>query len=122
MAVYREGYSIIDTIQKQLQQIFDDAADVGAPVNKNDKLWNAIKQLNEWYGVKGSKKKLDDDTFTFEFELMDEWAVSDRRKTEEEATERYKLTYTFLKRYQKKPYLRQQFKGVHGYCYVEEVG
>jgi hypothetical protein len=121
MAVYREGYSILEKIQKASIQVFNDACDAGAPVQKDSQLWNDIKQLFEWYGVEGSKKQETKDTHVFQFELMDEWAVSDERKTEKEATEKYKLTYTKLESYQKKPYLNPQFKGMHGFVEVQKI-
>ena len=122
MSVYREGYHILKQIQiNQAQQVFNDAADAGAPVQKGDALWNGIKQLKEWYGVTLSEKQPTNDSKCFEFQLMDEWAVSDKRKTEQEALEQYRLTYTKLESYQKKPYLNPAFKGKHGFVYVEKI-
>lgn len=95
MAVYREGYNIAELITKASVRIFNDAADYGAPVKKGDKLWNAAKQLADWYGEgetvvnrystgRSADKKII---------LIDEWAVSDERKTLKEATEVYTLSF-----------------------------
>lgn len=101
MAVYREGYHIVESLEKQHRQIWSDAADCGVPVCKGDANWNAAKQLVEWYGVKGTRSehvygdgKLQGITITQEVMLMDEWAVSDERKTVKEATEIYRITFT----------------------------
>jgi hypothetical protein len=121
MAVYREGYDILKKIQTASIQVFNDACDCGAPVQENDVMFNGIKQLFEWYGNKKTKKQETPETHSFEFTLMDEWAVSDERKTVKEATEKYKLTYTRLRTYQKKPYLNSQFKGMHGFVEVQKL-
>jgi hypothetical protein len=121
MAVYREGYSILEKIQKALVQVFSDACDVGAPVQKDSQLWKDINQLFEWYADKRTKRNETITSYSFEFTLMDEWAVSDERKTVKEATEVYKLTYTKLEQYQKKPYLNPQFKGMHGFVEVDKI-
>jgi hypothetical protein len=96
MAVYREGFSAIKDIEDNSVRIYDDACDFGAPCNKGDKIWNAAKQLVDWYGVPGSRtdySKVGGNGVTQTVELMDEWAVSDKRKTEEEATEYYRVSY-----------------------------
>ena len=97
MSVYKEGYHIIESIMNQSRQIFPDAADFGVPVTENDSNWNDIKQLVEWYGVKETRridKWNGGSSVVCIVELMDEWAVSDRRKTEDEALERFKVYYT----------------------------
>jgi hypothetical protein len=97
MSVYKEGYHALELITKEAKQIWPDAADFGAPVKKDSSLWNWIKQLTEWYGIKSTRYASAPDkkhmTASIYVHLMDEWAVSDERKTEEEATEFYKVTY-----------------------------
>jgi hypothetical protein len=56
MSVYKEGYYIIDEIERASYQIYPDAADYGAPVVKGDKLWNAVGQLYDWYGDKETRR------------------------------------------------------------------
>ena len=121
MAVYREGYHCLERIQNQTVQVFNDAIDHGVPVKKCDKIWGAIKQLKEWYGIEGTRKQETDDSISFDFELMDEWAVTDGRKTEAEATERYKLTYTKLENYKSKPYLNSPFRGADGFVFIYKL-
>lgn len=92
-AVYREGYKCLELIEQNSVQIYPDAADFGAPYNKGDKIYNATKQLVDWYKDKNipiknhkySTGASSEATVT----LMDEWAVSDERKTVAEATEKY---------------------------------
>ena len=92
MAIYREGFSAIKDIENNSVRIYNDACDFGAPCKKGDKIWNAAKQLVDWYKVENSRKQY---AYGVEnvVELMDEWAVSDERKTVEEATEYYKVSY-----------------------------
>lgn len=121
MAVYREGYSILEMINSNAQAVFNDACDLGAPVEKGDALWYGIKQLYEWYGEEGSKKRETGWSYSFVVELMDEWAVSDKRKTEEEAIDRYKVTYTLMEPWINKPYLNGIFRGAHGFVNIEKM-
>jgi hypothetical protein len=97
MAVYREGFAAIDIIEKASVQIYNDACDFGAPCKKGDKIWNTAKQLVDWYKVENSRKQynIGNKPYGVEnvVELMDEWALGDRRKTVEEATEYYKVSY-----------------------------
>ena len=92
MAIYREGFSAIKDIEDNSVRIYDDACDFGAPCKKGDKIWNAAKQLVDWYGTPDSRIVNGYDVAQT-VEIMDEWAVSDRRKTEEEATEYYRVSY-----------------------------
>ena len=64
MAVFKEGYHIVNEIEKSSKQIYPDACDYGAPVTKGDKLWNNVNQLFEWYGEKESKKVIEYSTGT----------------------------------------------------------
>ena len=96
MAVYREGYHWVDELSKRSVQIFPDAADYGVPVRKGDEEWEVAKKLVEWYGVEGTREYNDYNvgkSVEHTIELMDEWAVSDGRKTIPEATERFQVGY-----------------------------
>lgn len=96
MAVFREGYQIIEQIADSSVRIFDDACDFGAPIKPGDPLWVMLKQLIEWYGVEGTRIENRWSTgrsVEAEIELMDEWAVSDGRKTESEATDRFHIMF-----------------------------
>lgn len=97
MSVYKEGYHALEEIHKSAKQIWPDACDFGTPVKEGSTLWNSIKQLCEWYGIKSTRAVSAADkkhrTVSIYVHLMDEWAVSDGRKTEKEATEFYKVTY-----------------------------
>ena len=93
MAVYREGYSIIESLQNQSVQIYPDACDFGVPVEIGDANWKALKQLTEWYGMEGHREKKALGVKHL-VKLVDEWAVSDERKTWEEAIEIFQIEYT----------------------------
>jgi hypothetical protein len=96
MAVYREGYHIIESIIRNQLQIFPDAADVGVPISKGDNTWVSLKQLTEWYGVEGTRSAHSYSTgksVEMDIELLDEWAVSDKRKTMEEAKDIFHVSY-----------------------------
>lgn len=97
MSVYKEGYSIVEEIEKLSQRIYPDACDYGVPVTKGDRMWNAMNQLTEWYGEKETRKVARYSTgvsVEIEIVLMDEWAVSDRRKSVTQATDKFLLQYT----------------------------
>lgn len=119
-AVYREGYMCLDIIQKNSVQIYNDAADFGALFNRGDKIFNAAKQLIEWYQKEGTeikrhKYETGEDAEAI-VQLIDEWAVSDERKTMAEATETYRVHCVTSKngiKYQGKTYI--------GYVYVEKI-
>jgi hypothetical protein len=96
MAVYREGFSWLGELVSASKQIFDDACDYGVLVNKDDTLWNTAKNLTEWYGIEGTRKHINyptGSTTSIEIYLLDEWAVSDQRKTMEEAETKYIISY-----------------------------
>ena len=126
MAVYREGYSILEDIKKNSERVYNDAADVGAPVKKGEQMWSNISMLREMYGPKDEfpEDKLEErkDEFGgyFDIMLMDEWAFSDGRKTEEEATEVYRIHYMKITN-PRHPSLNPDFKGVDGFAYVEQI-
>lgn len=95
-SVYKEGYLIIDKIQKASRRIYSAAADVGVPVKKNDNYWKMIQHLVDRFGIKGSRE-IDDygygKSIKIDIELLDEWAYSDERKTEKEALDRYSIYF-----------------------------
>jgi len=93
MSVYKEGYHTVELIQKQSKQIWPDACDFGAPTKKDDDLWKWVKQASEWYGIKTCRKSDYTGHVSTIISLIDEWAVSDGRKTEEQATEYYHINY-----------------------------
>ena len=116
MSVYKEGYHAINEIQAQSVQIYSDACDYGVPCKKGDSTWNLTNQLATWYGDKDTKKvnaystgKSVDITVT----LMDEWAVSDERKTIKEATENYNLSFVTCK--------TEKCKGYDGYVTLTKL-
>lgn len=96
MAVYREAFHIKAQIEKQSTQIFNDAADFGAPVKHGDYLWKATNQLASWYGDKETRNEARYSTgrsVSIEVTMIDEWAVSDERKSYKDATEIYDLSF-----------------------------
>lgn len=119
MSVFKEGYKAIETIQRNTQQVFNDACDAGAPVYIDGVIWKVIQTLVNY---------LDDDEragivrtnegCTCKVTLIDEWAVSDQRKTYEQAQDTFVIEYQKLDTYQNKPYLTESFKGADGYVNV----
>jgi len=97
MAVYREGYSIINELLKQSKRIYPDACDFGVPVKKGDSNFNSLKQLTEWYGIKRTRVQ-NSCGVSQKIELLDEWAVSDGRKTVAEARDIYLVEYVNVQR------------------------
>ncbi len=94
MAVYREGFSILEKYGNEKHQIWNDSCDEGVAVSKDDSNWNVFKQLVEWYGDPSTRKCDKEVGIVSEVvTLIDEWAVSDERKTVEEATEEYLVTF-----------------------------
>jgi hypothetical protein len=95
MAVYREGYHAVKEIQSKSVQIYSDACDYGVPCRKGDSIWQLTNQLATWYGDKSTKvvnsKRTNVDIMVT---LIDEWAVSDERKTLKEATEHFHVSFT----------------------------
>ena len=119
MAVFREGYKAVELIQSLSGQVFIDACDYGAPVTKGDAVWDEIKQLMA-YADKGDIVRGEDGvegTVT----LIDEWAVSDRRKTVEQATDIFKVVYTKLEYWKGKPYLMPNFRQADGFVNVYKL-
>lgn len=118
MAVYREGYKALETIQRESKQIYSDACDFGALTKKGDHIWNAAKQLVDWYKVEGKREEHRYSTgrsCSAVVELMDEWAVSDERKTVDQATERYEVCFVGVK-----GGMKTRFGNYDGYIYVNK--
>ena len=116
MAVYREGYHAVQKLQSQSIRIYDDACDYGVPVRKNDRNWKLATMLFEMYGDKETRQQHNYSTgksvYSF-VELIDEWAVSDERKTVKEATDVFRMTYTTCK--------TGKCKGYDGYICIEKI-
>lgn len=96
MSVYKEGYHAIQLIESQSKQIFSDSCDFGAPTRRGDLIWNVAKQLVDQYGVKETRQENHYETgrsVDQRVELMDEWAVSDERKTEQEAIDLFIVSF-----------------------------
>lgn len=77
MSVYKEGFHAVELIKKNSRQIWNDAADFGAPVKKGDALWNWTKQLIDWYGVENSRQQESYGTGTtvkHKVSLLNEWS------------------------------------------------
>ena len=116
MAVYREGYKAIELISKKSTRIFMDACDYGAPTKKGDEVWNAAKQLCKSYGIEGTRKENRYSTgrsVSQKVTLIDEWAVSDERKTIDQATEVYLVSFVSCD--------KGKCKGKTGYIYTQRV-
>lgn len=112
MAVYKEGFHAIQTIETRSIQIFKDACDFGMPVCKGDNGWNTVKQLVEFYAVENTRKVhryYRGLTVETDVELVDEW-----RKPF--LTYRFRVTYVHAS----KPF---KVKGEEftGYVYVTEL-
>jgi hypothetical protein len=96
MAVYREGFKILELLQKQQVNIFRDACDYGVPVIKGEPNWLLVNQLVTTYGDIKTRRENRYSTgrsVEAKITLIDEWAVSDERKTINEATETYLVTF-----------------------------
>ena len=123
MGVYKEGYDIVRNIQEMSEQVFDDAADYGAPVVKDSFLWDDIKQLREWYG----RSEINFDLKVEKWGTYKQWYggsfdICLGSDDSDNPVERiFRVEYNKLDTYQKKPYLRERFKGKHGFVTVYEV-
>ena len=76
MSVFKEGYMIVSMIKNKSEHIYSDASDYGVPVRKGDHIWEAAKQLVEWYGLEGTRyedKYHTGRSVRHDIELMDEW-------------------------------------------------
>jgi hypothetical protein len=112
MAVYREGFDIMNKIQRASQLIYPDACDYGAPAKQGDTLWNDLTQLIEWYGVEGSVSRNRYGCCAV-VELVDEWAVSDGVKTMQQATQSYYVSYTKC--------TTGSCRGYDGFIYIDKL-
>lgn len=99
MAVYREGYSFIEYLQRNSVEIFPgDACDFGVPVKKGDEIWNQCKSTIHFYGrdhvnTRQENRYSTGRSVSQNITLIDEWAVSDERKTVSEATEVFRIEF-----------------------------
>lgn len=121
MAVYREGFSALETIERASVRIYDDACDYGALTKQGDSIWNAAKQLVDWYKDHDNQQRMESiystgKTVSNIVELMDEWAVSDGRLTVRQATKRFKVVFVKVNQG-----IKKQGKVYEGYVYVEEL-
>lgn len=117
MSVYKEGFHALNMIQTNSKRIYPDAADFGALVQKEDKLWKTAKQLIDEYAEKGTRKEeryATGCTVEAIVKLVDEGAVSDERKTVSEATERYRVVFVGVQG-------RKIQSKYDGYIYAEKI-
>jgi len=97
MAVYREGYKMVEELMNSQRQIWNDAPPHGIIVSKGDKNWNLASNLVAMYGIPESRKVtkfLTGETVTSKVKLVDEWAVSDERKSYKLATDIFLVSFT----------------------------
>ena len=120
MSVYKEFYFGVQEIQLHQVPVFNDAIDVGVPVKKGDKFWKLSKSLKR-FANEGVKSYQTDFDTSIIITGLDEWAVSDRRKTVEQATDHFKMSYTILKTYKNKPYLNPAFKNADGFLTITKI-
>jgi hypothetical protein len=94
MAVYREGFHIVNKLIALQGPVYKEGADYGIIANPTSPIFKDVKQLVEWYGIKGSR--IDHGNFcgiSHDVELVNEWAVSDQRMTLQEATSTFRVTW-----------------------------
>lgn len=116
MSVYKEGFYIVDEIKKHSCPIYPDTCDFGAPVKKNDTMWNMAKQLGDWYGDKKTRKSAKYQTgvsVDIDITLVNEWSVSDKRLNMQQATQKYRLSYVSC--------TDGKCKGYDGYITIYEI-
>lgn len=118
MAVFREAFNAMELIQKNSSQVFSDAADYGAPYVKGDKIWDACQQLASYHDPGTEKSEKWKGGKTLEIIVIDEWAVSDGRKTVEQATFTVVMSVNSLKQFRNKPYLLPKFKDATGFVSI----
>ena len=98
MSVYKEGYHIINYIEANTHIIEEGYLDEGVAMVKGDTIWNMVNQLVTWYGVEGSRYERVFNNHHVnigtDVALIDEWAVSDGRKSIDQATDRYRVMVT----------------------------
>ena len=110
MSVFKEGYEAVRTIQKNSRRVFTDACDHGAPIYVGGVLWNHIKTLIA-YADDDERNMATEypEGWSIDITLIDEWAVSDKRKTYDEAQDTFRVTYT-RKKYYNVPTLTASFQ------------
>lgn len=118
MAVYREGFSALEQYKQRERQIWNDSCDMGVVVKKDDSNWNLMMLLVEMYGDKETRKVTTSNQVEIQFTLIDEWAVSDERKTVKQATEVYSLNYY---KFTKRDLHSVIQRGYHGFFSINRV-
>ena len=76
MAVYREGFKIVESLGVLQGAIYPDAADIGVKVKKDCNVWNMAKQLSDMYGEKNSRVHnvyATGESVEIDIVLLDEW-------------------------------------------------
>jgi hypothetical protein len=93
MSVYKEGFMYIQMLQAEEAKY----GGGGIPTKKGDNVWNAVKGLIHFYSGEDEGREIqvtDRKTMVKKcITLIDEWAVSDERKTVKQATEVYEIGY-----------------------------
>jgi hypothetical protein len=118
MSIHKEGYHALNVLQSQEIRIYEDACDFGVPVRKNDSNWNLSKMLFSMHGDRDTRQQQNfingrgRNVYSF-ITLIDEWSVSDGRKTLKEATDTYSMCYT--------SYNTGKCKGYDGYISIRKV-
>lgn len=125
MAVYREGYDIVQQYEKQKQQIWNDACDEGIICEVGDRNWDNVVQLVEWYG-KPQKEKCTDRESVAEVKLLNEWAYSDDRadgrlKPESEYEDRFEVHYYKFRANDKHSLIYSNKKQAHGFYSITKI-
>jgi len=90
MAVYREGFNALDVIKSK--------ESLSQTLVEFEKVQNEVSILSR-YARKGTRVAVKNEKVNevcILVELVDEWAVSDKRKTIKEATELYWMTFTHI--------------------------
>jgi hypothetical protein len=106
MSVYKEGFYALQMIENQSTQVFTDSCDFGAPTKKGDQIWNAAKQLVDWYGDKATRrveKYGTGITVTTRVTLLDEWTTGQEYV--------YDVSYITLRNHKK----------MDGYIYLQKI-
>ena len=109
MSVYKEGFFALAELVPQQKQVYNFACDYGVPMFKDDKNWNLVKMLVEFYGDDDSRKIIRYDvgtTVSININLMDEWQTGDDYT--------YELTYVTTRG-------GGADAGQDGYCYIERL-
>lgn len=92
MAVYKEGFDAIRNYNSAKQQIWNDACDEGVLVHTGNLFFKYMKTIVEMYGDESTRIATKNNV-QVDITLIDEWAVSDERKSLKDATEKYTIHY-----------------------------